>query len=100
MVRKKKIEVPNRKEGDPTGQTKLLEDQVNAVSPGQEIVQPPPVATPAPSPVQDIFNDPTQNQQEAGNVLGDNQPLLNSGNDIEVIKAVLLEKFPSLTSRF
>ena len=45
MVRKKKIQVPTRAEGDPTGQTRMLQEQVDAVYPGQEIERP----TPAPS---------------------------------------------------
>ena len=54
MVRKKKIEVPTRAEGDPTGQTQMLQEQIDAVSPGQEIAQPTPqVATP--QPVQDVM---------------------------------------------
>ena len=40
MVRKKKIQVPTRAEGDPTGQTQMLQEQVDAVSPGQEAALP------------------------------------------------------------
>tara|TARA_R110002072_G_C7743784_1_gene516846 strand:+ start:64 stop:360 length:297 start_codon:yes stop_codon:yes gene_type:complete len=98
MVRKKKIEVPTRAEGDPTGQTQMLQEQIDAVSPGQEIAQPTPqVATP--QPVQDVFATPTQKPQEAGNVTGE-ETMFTAQNDIEIVKQILLEKFPTLTSRF
>ncbi len=101
MVRKKKIQVPTRAEGDPTGQTQMLQEQVDAVSPGQEAVLPAaPRPTPQPQPVQDIFATPTQKLQEPGNELGENEAMFTADNDIEIVKAILLEKFPSLTSRF
>ena len=101
MVRKKKIQVPTRAEGDPTGQTQMLQEQVDAVSPGQEAALPTaPRPTPQPQPVQDIFATPTQKLQEPGNELGENEAMFTADNDIEIVKAILLEKFPSLTSRF
>ena len=101
MVRKKKIQGPTRAEGDPTGQTQMLQEQVDAVSPGQEAALPEaPIRTAQPQPVQDIFATPSQKLQEPGNELGENEAMFTADNDIEIVKAILLEKFPSLTSRF
>tara|TARA_S200002703_G_scaffold108886_1_gene94670 strand:- start:486 stop:788 length:303 start_codon:yes stop_codon:yes gene_type:complete len=100
MVRKKKIQVPTRAEGDPTGQTQMLQEQVDAVSPGQEIERPAPAPVPTSQPMQDIFGTPTQKLEQPGNELGENEAMFTANNDIEIVKAILLEKFPSLTSRF
>ena len=94
MVRKKKIEVPTRAEGDPTGQTQMLQEQI-ADTTGMPSVQ----NLPSPQPVQDVFATPTQKPQEAGNVTGE-ETMFTAQNDIEIVKQILLEKFPTLTSRF
>ena len=109
MVRKKKIQVPTRAEGDPTGQTQMLQEQVDAVGgppPGmlipedaaaQEAAR---AAATTQQPMQDIFGTPSQKLQEPGNELGENEAMFTADNNIEIVKAILLEKFPSLTSRF
>lgn len=100
MVRKK-LQVPQRVDGDPTGQTKMLQEQIDAVqtqvadTTGMPSVQ----NLPNPQPVQDVFATPTQKPQEAGNVTGE-ETMFTAQNDIEIVKQILLEKFPTLTSRF
>ena len=100
MVRPKKIKVPTRQEGDPTGQTQMLQEQVDSVETPLAVQPQAPVQAPQAIPMQDVFGMPTQKPQEAGNTLGESTPMMSATDDIETLKTVLLEKFPQLLSRF
>ena len=76
MVRSKKLTTPVRKKGDPTGQSKAIDEQIAAVE-GE---------------VESTGGMP--------NVGAMPQPQQPQSNDIKTLKEVVLREFPELANRF
>jgi len=94
------IVAPPRKEGDPTGQTTMLEGQAESVSAPQQseiINQARPVIQGQPQP--DIFSTPTEFPNEPG-YIPEQTDIAVPANQTQITKQIILEKFPELAYRF
>lgn len=103
MVRKSnRLQTPVRKKGDPTGQSKAIDEQIAAVEGEVESTGGMPNVGPMPQPQQPqpLFAPDTKYPSESGNQLGFNEPVLTQANDIKTLKEVILREFPELANRF
>ena len=94
------IVAPNRMKGDPTGQSKALDEQANAVSPpAQEAVDTGGMLNYQP---QDILGMPTDRPDESGLADTSGQEFVNlpQGTDVEILVELIKEKAPVTRQRF
>mgnify|MGYP003134766103 CR=1 FL=1 len=92
--------VPPRAEGDPYGQTKDLQTQVDAVGGplAQEVAATGGMPNVDNLPVMSgdqLFDAPTQLPDQPGNTITDTSQIFNpESNRVEVLKNIILEKYP------
>lgn len=94
------IVAPPTAEGDPFGQTKAIQNQIDAIGGpvAQEVVATggmPNVGN-LPTPMGDeLFSAPTQVPGEPGNQISDMPQLFDtSANRVETLKSIILKKYP------
>lgn len=94
------IVVPPQAEGDPLGQTKAIQNQIDAVGGpvAQEVAATGGMPNVANLPVQmgeDLFSSPTQIPGEPGNQISDMPQLFNTAtNRVDTLRNIILEKYP------
>lgn len=92
--------VPPRMEGDPTGQSTAIGNQIDAVQNEVAATGGMPSAAITQQPIGNIFDTPTQFPNEPGYVPEKQASTPTPISETQVTKQILLDRFPELKYRF
>lgn len=92
--------VPPRMEGDPTGQSTAIGNQIDAVQNEVAATGSMPSAAITQQPIGNIFDTPTQFPNEPGYVPEKQASTPTPISETQVTKQILLDRFPELKYRF